>query len=384
MSTELATIDRSAPARPVGASHLTREQVDELGRELDALRAEVMDSLGEEDARSIKGMIQTQRMLEIGGRLLLLGARRPVAFAAGTGMLAIAKILENMEIGHNVIHGQWDWMRDPDIHSTSWEWDFVAPAKGWKHTHNDVHHTWTNVVGKDRDVGYSVLRVSREQPWEPRFLFNVPMNALIAPLFDWAIAIYDLELDEVKAGRKSKKSLMDDLKAVGVKCVRMVAKDYAGTPGLAHLATRSGPQALIGTALANTIRNIWAHTVIFCGHFPDEVESFPEEAIEGEKRGDWYVRQMLGSANLTGGRLFHIMTGNLSHQIEHHLFPDMPSRRYGQIAPRVQEICERYGLKYTAGPLHRQIAQTWRTIARLSLPDGVRGRQQVTSEGPQS
>lgn len=365
----LATLDDRTPPRPVGAAHLTREQIDELGRELDALRAEVMDSLGAEDARYIHGMIQTQRMLEVAGRLLLVGARRPLAFAAGTGMLAVAKILENMEIGHNVIHGQWDWMRDPDIHSTSWEWDFVAPAKGWKHTHNDVHHTWTNVVGKDRDVGYSVLRVSREQEWEPRFLFNLPMNALIAPLFEWAIAIYDLELDEVKAGRKSKGALRDDFKALGVKVARMIAKDYAGTPLVAHLATRSGVQALVGALLANTIRNVWAHAVIFCGHFPDEVESFPEEAIEGETRGDWYVRQMLGSANLQGGRLFHIMTGNLSHQIEHHLFPDMPSRRYGQIAPRVREICERYGLKYTSGPLHRQIRQTWRTLARLSLPD---------------
>ena len=367
--TTIALPDAHDIARIPGASHLTRAQVDELGRELDAIRAEVMDSLGSADAAYIKRVIQMQRMLEVGGRAVLLGARRPAAFVVGTGMLALSKILENMEIGHNVIHGQWDWMRDPDIHSTTWEWDFVAPAKGWKHTHNDVHHTWTNVVGKDRDVGYSVLRVSREQPWEPRFLLNVPINAILAPFFEWGIAIYDLELDEVKAGRKSKKSLVDDLKAVGVKFARMVGKDYAGTPLLAHLATRSGPTALLGTFLANTIRNIWAHTVIFCGHFPDEVESFPEESIEGENRGDWYIRQMLGSANLTGGKLFHIMPGNLSHQIEHHLFPDMPSNRYAQVAPKVQEICERYGLKYTAGPLHRQIAQTWRTIARLSLPD---------------
>ena len=365
----IAIRDERPAARPAGASHLTRAQVDELGRELDAIRAEVMDSLGAADAAYIKRVIQMQRMLEVGGRALLLGARRPAAFVVGTGMLALSKVLENMEIGHNVIHGQWDWMRDPDIHSTTWEWDFVAPAKGWKHTHNDVHHTWTNVVGKDRDVGYSVLRVSRDQPWEPRFLANVPMNALIAPFFEWAIAIYDLEIDEVKAGRKPKKALVDDLKAVGVKFARMIGKDYAGTPALAHLATRSGLQAMAGTFLANTIRNIWAHTVIFCGHFPDEVESFTEEAIEGETRGDWYVRQMLGSANLSGGRLFHIMTGNLRHQIEHHLFPDMPSNRYAQVAPKVKEICERYGLKYTSGPLHRQIAQTWRTIARLSLPD---------------
>ena len=147
----IAIRDERPAARPAGASHLTRAQVDELGRELDAIRAEVMDSLGAADAAYIKRVIQMQRMLEVGGRALLLGARRPAAFVVGTGMLALSKVLENMEIGHNVIHGQWDWMRDPDIHSTTWEWDFVAPAKGWKHTHNDVHHTWTNVVGAAPD-----------------------------------------------------------------------------------------------------------------------------------------------------------------------------------------------------------------------------------------
>ena len=361
--------DHGTPARrPAGASHLTDEQVAELGRELDELRAGVMDSLGADDASYIRSIIQTQRMLEIGGRALLLGGRRPMAFAVGTGMLALAKILENMEIGHNVIHGQWDWMRDPDIHSTTWEWDFVAPAAGWKHTHNDLHHTYTNVLGKDRDVGYTVLRVSRDQPWRPRFLLNLPTNALLAPFFEWGIALYDLALDEVRAGTKSKAALRADLKALGRKFARMVGKDYLGTPLIAQLFSRSGLAALAGTFAANTIRNIWAHTVIFCGHFPDEVESFSEESIEGETRGDWYIRQMLGSANLEGGRLFHIMTGNLSHQIEHHLFPDMPSNRYGEIAPTVREICERYGLGYTTGPLHRQITQTWRSIARLSLP----------------
>jgi fatty acid desaturase len=172
----------------------------------------------------------------------------------------------------------------------------------------------------------------------------------------------------VKDGSKSRADLRRDLRAVGRKLLRLAGKDYVGTPLIAQLVSRSGPSALAGTFLANTIRNLWAHSVIFCGHFPDEVESFTEESIKGETRGDWYIRQMLGSANLEGGRLFHIMTGNLSHQIEHHLFPDMPSNRYGEIAPRVREICERYGLKYVSGPMHRQIAQTWRTIARLSLP----------------
>ncbi len=358
----------SPARRPSGAAHLTDEQVAELGREFDALRTGVLDSLGSKDAAYIRAVIQSQRMLDVCGRALLLSSKHPAAFLLGTGMLSLAKILENMEIGHNVIHGQWDWMRDPNIHSTTWEWDFVAPAAGWKHTHNNLHHTYTNVIGKDRDVGYTVLRVSRDQPWKPMNLLNLPTNALLAPFFEWGIALYDLALDEVRAGSKSKASLKNDLKAVGGKFLRLAGKDYVGTPLAAQLVSGSGRQALAGTFLANTIRNLWAHTVIFCGHFPDQVESFTEDSIKGETRGDWYIRQVLGSANLNGKRLFHIMTGNLSFQIEHHLFPDLPSNRYAELAPKVREICERYGLHYTSGPLHRQIAQTWRTIARLSLP----------------
>ena len=78
---------------------------------------------------------------------------------------------------------------------------------------------------------------------------------------------------------------------------------------------------------------------------------------------------MIGSANIKGSKLMHIMTGNLSHQIEHHLFPDLPSNRYAQIAPRVQEICARYGLSYTAGSLPRQVGSAWKQVIRLSLPN---------------
>src|SRR6478752_8258583 len=145
--------------RPEAAAHLTDEDVAELGRELDAIRDAVLADRGAKDAAYIRRVIRTQRSLEIGGRACLVFASLPPAWGAGVAMLSVAKILENMEIGHNVLHGQWDWMRDPDIHSTTWEWDFVTPAASWKHTHNDLHHTWTNVLGKDKDVGYNILRM---------------------------------------------------------------------------------------------------------------------------------------------------------------------------------------------------------------------------------
>ena len=106
-----------------------------------------------------------------------------------------------------------------------------------------------------------------------------------------------------------------------------------------------------------------------CGHFPKGVETFTKTSIEGETRGEWYLRQMLGSANINGSRLMHIMTGNLSYQIEHHLFPDLPSNRYQEIAPQVRDLFERYGLTYVSGPLPKQVASAWAKVFRLSLPN---------------
>jgi linoleoyl-CoA desaturase len=65
----------------------------------------------------------------------------------------------------------------------------------------------------------------------------------------------------------------------------------------------------------------------------------------------------------------HIMTGNLSHQIEHHLFPDLPSNRYGELAPKIQDIFQRYGLSYVTGPLPKQVGSAWAKVFRLSLPN---------------
>jgi fatty acid desaturase len=357
----LAT-EETAQAAP---ATLSPEQVAEFGRELDALRAEVMASRGERDVQYIHKIVAVQRGLEVGGRAALMISILPPAWLAGTAALSAAKILENMELGHNILHGQWDWMRDPEIHSSTWEWDSVIPAEGWKHTHNLVHHTWTNVVGKDRDLGYTIFRMSADQPWKPRHLLQPLYNFGLAPLFEFGIALYDLELDEVQRGNKSPKKALSDAGGMLKKWAQQAAKDYLLFPLL------SGPSALptlLGNVTANLARNIWTHTIIFCGHFPDGAEDFTEDQIEGETRAEWYLRQLRGSANLEGSTLFHIMSGNLSHQIEHHLFPDLPSNRYAEIAPRVRALCERYGLPYTSGPLTKQYLSTWARILRFSLP----------------
>jgi linoleoyl-CoA desaturase len=371
-------------------AHLSSEQIDELGRELDALHEEIYAELGERDARYIRRTIKLHRGLVLAARAALLaGSRKRAPRLLGTASLSLAKILENMEIGHNVMHGQWDWMNDPDINSRNWDWDTASPADAWRHSHNYEHHTFTNIRGKDRDLGYEIMRIDPHQRWHPVYLLQPLYNLVLMGFFEWGVAMHDLNFDAIRAGEKPKSQALAELKAIGVKARRQIVKDYIAFPALSAAAGAAGA-ALAGRGrgaaraaatgafsstfkanfLANIVRNVWAHSIIFCGHFPDQTYTFSEAEVAEETRGAWYVRQLLGSANIDGSPLFHFLSGNLSFQVEHHLFPDMPSSRYVEIAPRVREICVRYGLPYNTGPFSRQLGTVHRTILRLALPGG--------------
>ena len=346
-------------------SGLDADELEAFGKLMDDLRNEIISNRGKADADYIHRVIAVQRRLEVAGRLALFAGVFPPFWVAGAAMLSTAKILENMEIGHNVMHGQWDWMRDPEIHSSTWEWDNVCPSDQWKHSHNEIHHTWTNVIGRDRDVGYGILRIDERQPWSKVALGQPVYAAVLATLFQWGVALHDVEVEEVMKGRKTKADAKAQLAAIAKKGGRQLLKDYVLFPAMA------GPfflPVLAGNLTANVVRNLWTFSIIFCGHFPDGVERFTEEDVVDESRGGWYARQVLGSANIEGSKVFHILSGNLSHQIEHHLFPDLPSNRYGELAPRVRAICEQYGIPYNSRSFSRQFGSVIRRIARRALP----------------
>jgi NADPH-dependent stearoyl-CoA 9-desaturase len=358
---------------------LTPEEIEALGREFEALHEEVKASLGERDATYIRSIIGLQRRLALLARAALVASRWRVPWAVGSATLGLAKILENMEIGHNVLHGQWDWMNDPVINSRAWDWDTASTAESWRHSHNYIHHTYTNILGKDRDLGYEIMRIDPEQPWHPVYLLQPFYNLLLMALFEWGVAVHDMDDTAIRSGEKSHKQALAELAGISGKAWTQVRKDYIGWPALsgalaALVGRRSFTKTFVRTAtanaLANVIRNVWAYAIIFCGHFPDQTFTFTEEETADETRGGWYVRQLLGAANIDGGPLFHVISGNLGYQVEHHLFPDMPSTRYGEIAPKVREICRRYDLPYNSGPFHQQLGMVQRTILRLAFPGG--------------
>jgi linoleoyl-CoA desaturase len=229
------------------------------------------------------------------------------------------------------------------------------------------------------------------------------------------VASHDLDFEAIRKGEKSKEQVRRELKGMARKAREQITKDYIVFPVLSGLAAtaadvvmasrrtrrerpsglgrlrrrRSSPlrglvqevvaggafarnfkSTLKADATANVARNVWAYAIIFCGHFPDQTYTFSQAETADEPRGGFYVRQLLGAANIEGSPLFHVISGNLGYQVEHHLYPDMPSTRYAEIAPRVKELCERYDLPYHTGPCLRQLGMVQRTILRLAFPGG--------------
>ena len=412
MTTDTAT--DTATENPL--HRLSEDEIEALGKEFDAIHDEVFDSLNEWDAKYIKSMIEMHRRLVLLARVALVPSRFKPAWIVGTGALGSAKILENMEIGHNVMHGQWDWMNNPEIHSSTWDWDTASTKEAWKHSHNYIHHTYTNIRGKDKDLGYEIMRIDPHQPWHPVYLLQPIYNVLLMALFEWGVAVHDMDIEAIRAGEKPMEEVREDLKGIAGKARDQIVKDYIAFPALSGLIMggiaaagavvserrssrprlrklqtlarrRRSPRdevlAAFGTEFkrsfrstfwadiaANIMRNFWSNAIIFCGHFPDQTYTFSEEEVEDETKGGWYVRQLLGAANIEGSAFFHVYSGNLGYQVEHHLYPDMPSTRYGEIAPKVRDVCKRYGLPYNTGPFSKQWGSVQRTILRLAFPGG--------------
>ncbi|HEY9267765.1 MAG TPA: fatty acid desaturase [Mycobacterium sp.] len=346
-------------------THLSQVDIEALADELDAIRSDIEDSLGERDAAYIRRTIRFQRVLDVAARLIIGCSRSRAGWVVGTAALAFAKSVENMEIGHNVGHGQWDWMNDPEIHSTTWEWDMVGVSSQWRYSHNYRHHVFSNVVDVDDDLGFGVIRMTRDQPWKPEHLAQPLRNLLLASIFEWGIGLHGIHSERDRLAPDREK-VVEARKAFAAKIARQSLKDYALVPAL------TGPRwrrTLAANAAANVLRNLWAYVVIFCGHFPDGAEKFTADVLENETRGEWYLRQMLGAANFKAGPVLAFSSGNLCYQIEHHLFPDLPSNRLAQIAVRVREVCDKYDLPYTTSSLAHQYFLVLRTIHKLALPD---------------
>lgn len=345
--------------------------LESLATDLDALLRNEKTKLGQADANYLQRLVFWQRSCAISGRSLMLLCWFSWSWLVpAVLLLALAKILDNMEIGHNVLHGQYDFLRHPRLNSQHYEWDIVCDAKSWQRTHNFEHHTYTNIIGLDRDYGYGLLRLSADLRWRLQNSWQFFTYLALSTWFEWGIAYHELAAQRVFFGRKKaeRHSQVSDQqlkKSFFNKIRRQLLKDYLIYPLLFWPVALP---VLLGNFAANVLRNWWTATVIFCGHFTEQAQVFPPEVVNNESRGHWYYRQILGSSNFTGPRWLHILTGHLSCQIEHHLFPDLPAWRYPALADAVRQIALRHGIHYNSASFMRQYGTVLQRIFRYSRP----------------
>jgi fatty acid desaturase len=108
--------------------------------------------------------------------------------------------------------------------------------------------------------------------------------------------------------------------------------------------------------LGEIFANLHSFLVIVPNHSAEDIYQF---STPHKTQGEYYLRQIMGSVNYnTGTDLIDFMHGFLNYQIEHHLFPNMPSSFYQKMQPIVKDICKKHNLEYRQESVFKRIGMT--------------------------
>jgi NADPH-dependent stearoyl-CoA 9-desaturase len=362
------------------AGPCTEEALRAFQQELDDIRTWVLAQLGPNDARYVKTLLWLARGLAVAGRAcLVLGAWFWPTWWLGVLALTLSHLIETMELGHNLMHGQFNWMNDRRFSGKDFRWGFACEPEDWRHFHNLTHHHYANVLGRDRD--YGSLRWSAEKPWRLANLTQPLMALVSAVSFEWGVAVHNLQLERRRTDPYGFEARWQRLWPRTLARIGFIARrEYLWWPLIGGVvggllgglmgAWQGATAVFVGNAMASVARSVWGFFIIACGHFTAEAHMFDEADLLGETKAQWYLRQALSAANFRAGWCLQVISGHASHQIEHHLFPDLPSNRLAQIAPRVEAVCRRHGVPYNTGSLPRQVWTVVLRIVRHSFPGG--------------
>ncbi len=356
----------------------TQEKFERFAADISAVGEEAKALIGEEDIQHIQKMKRISKTSEAVGRTLIHFSMDPVTWMLGVLSLSIHHQLETVEIGHSALHGCWDGIKGlEEFYSPTFQWNCPVSEDGWKREHNILHHQYTNIVGKDPDLNYGSLRVAEQTSWMPYHLIQLSQFFWTAPTFMWVIGAYATGLTDILRYPSKNKdeyaAILPDkkpktiLKAVMKSAKKMVPYslyNFAFWPALA------GPmwwKVLGGNLTADALRNIYTCSTIYAGHFGDDLV-YHDKSFKTNGRGEWYKMQIEAAHNYKVPKAISLLCGALDYQIEHHLFPKLPPNRLREIAPKIQKICERYGLEYRTSSWGDNLGSGLKRIARMSLP----------------
>jgi linoleoyl-CoA desaturase len=341
---------------------------DQIEQEFEAIKQRYRQKLGAKDVAYITGLRRKSRMFEALGRGLLWISPEPITFAAGVFFVWLHRNIEAIEIGHNVLHGQYDYFPEiPEFHSRNFKWKAPIDEEGWRREHNALHHVHTNVFEKDPDLNHGILRTNDLTPWNKSHRYQVPVYLFLAyPTMLYQFNSQNLGFtqayreqsfptaNEGYAPVHHPDTSPEELKKRNQRSIaRVLVKEYVVFPLLALVTGFSFFKVLLGNLIADAINNYWIALTIQATHLTEPLQS--DEAIN--HKGRWYLSQLESSVNFKGSRRMSVLWGHLNYQIEHHLFPDIPSHHYPDMAKEVKAVCAKYGINYKCNP-------NWRTAIK--------------------
>jgi fatty acid desaturase len=346
------------------------ERIASFGRAIDALRREIEAELGEHDLAHIRRIASLSRRLEVLGRGLLHVSFEPVTFGLGVCALWLHKQLEASEIGHTVLHGAYDRIPGADeLRGEGFRWRLPIDEARWRTVHNIRHHQYTNIVGRDPDMQFGVVRLSARVPywsWHRLQPYSAPATWLG---FAAGINLHVTGLLELYLRRDQKPDMLPDRSWASVRAAHSAALGkllrYYGRE-LVLFPMLAGPffwKVLLGNLLSELIRDVFLAATIYCGHVA--VTDYPA-GTHAKGRSHWYQMQVESAHDFEVPGPVAILCGGLNRQIEHHLFPRFPPNRLRDIAPRVRAICEAHGVRYRTDTWRRTLIETFRTLRRLA------------------
>lgn len=354
--------------------------------ELQGLYTETRAKVGETDLAHIRHVTAYGKAIDARRRELLQSGG-PGAFHRAAVLEALYRLLQFSELGHNILHGTYDHLADNgEFHSQRYPWDFNVDEAQWKVMHHEGHHPNTNILGKDHDLGYSILRAQAGQDWFGHHVVQVAILSAISPFFAQVAPFIVANCTRLLQGRPFWSR--DTLRAPARIAYRDTVRRLVTEPMAAGAN-------FLPAMLANHIGGVAGYaSVLFLvaiEHHAGEMEVFPDPGPD-ETRDAYYRRQIRGSRNFLrsaalDSRLerildeevpfenrpdFRIFYGGLDTHVEHHLFPDLPPNRQREVAPRVKEIALRHGLPYHETPIAETARELARVLTGLSIPIGER------------
>ena len=337
---------------------------------MDAIRQRVVADLGEEDATYIRKVVKASA-----------ASRSPAGAVLRPAGLA-ARRRRALRVEDPRQHGD-----RPQRHARPVRLDgrprpeladvrvgHVCPSEQWKYGHNYMHHTYTNILGKDRDIGYGILRMDEDQQWHPYYLGNPLYAFLLMMFFEWGVALHDLEVENIVNG---KRTWAENKRARTRGIMRKVRKRRRSRT---TCSSRRSPARVPARPSPATPWPTWSAT---SGRSTSSSAATSRPASRpSPRRSARTSRAATGTTASCSARptspaasCFHVMTGNLSHQIEHHLFPDLPARRYPEIAGRGAGDLR----ALRPGIQHRPARPAARQRRREDLPAGAPGPEAGTA-----